>query len=214
MMNLEKKGTFGLYLHAGGKMLSITGTQKFGYLKGRYDAFFRMFKFSSKNYNTGGHDATKEFMLSAVCGAALTLSRLEMDIPDPFVPGLTCGNGKWPSFQLAQFFPTGVMLYGDGYPYTIKFPGLYCSALFYADLSQNGGQYAGKIRNHPDEEAPGRYLSDISAGKIEPFDFTMFVPPGYDDLAGTATPNIIATDDPSLVFSVSFGDGKEVWPEI
>jgi hypothetical protein len=209
-----KKGIFGLYLHAAGKMLSMVGTEEHGYLKGRFEAFAKLFKYSSQDYNADGHDASKEFMMSSACSAAYRISRLEMDIPDPFVPGLICGNGNWPSYQLARFFQTGVMLYGDGYPNAVSIPSLYTSALFYADLVQNDGKYAGKSRTQPDQEAPNRYMADISAGKIRPLDFTMYVPPGYDDLSGASIPNTEATEDPSMVFTVRFSGGKEVWPDI
>ena len=94
-----------------------------------------------------------EQSLSRACTVALMVSRMPMDIPDLFVPGRTCGKGKWPSIQFARFLQTGNMLYGPGFPLSIGFPSLYSSALFYADLTQNGGKYAGKLRSHPDEGA-------------------------------------------------------------
>jgi hypothetical protein len=132
-----------------------------------------------------------------------------MEIPDPFQPGLTCGKGKWPSFQLARFFQMGVILFGQGYPYMIGFPSLYASALIYADLTQNGGQVGGQ----PDIEAINNYVEKCGADELKPLDFTLYVPAGYDNLSGKKIPNIEITDDPDKILTASFFNGEEVWPE-
>jgi len=208
-----KKGVFGAYLHIAGDMISRTGTEELGYLKGNFEAFTRMFKNSDTQFNSDGHDVLKEMFVGFICSAALKISQLDMEFPDPFVPGLTCGKAKWPSYQLARFVQIGVMLYGQEFPNKIAFPSLYTSALFYADLTQNGGQYAGKIRNEPDPEATVRYISDVSDGKKRPLDFIFYVPVGFDNLLGAVVPNVEVTDDPAKIFTVSFAGGKEIWPE-
>lgn len=207
-----KKGVFGVFLHVAGDMISELGSEELGYLKGHFKALSRMYKNSDKQFNTEGHDVMKEFYLATACSAALQISQLEMEVPDPFVPGLTCGKGNWPSFQLANFFQTGVMLFGAGFPYSIASPSLYASLLFYADLIQNGGQYAGKIRSQPDPEAINRYMADVSSDKIKPLDFTFYVPAGFDNLSGTPIPNVKVTEDPAKIFTASLEGGKEIWP--
>ena len=206
-----RKGAFGAYLHIGGHMVSEIGTEELGYLKGRFNAFSRMVKNSDPQFNNQGHDVLKELFLAFTCSAALKISQLDMEIPDPFLPGLTCGKGKWPSFQLARYVETGFVLYGQEFPNKIAFPSLYTSAFFYADLTQNGGQYAGKIRNEPDPEAPSRYISAVSSGKERPLDFTFYIPAGFDNLLGTPVPNVEVTDDPVKILTASFSGGKEVW---
>ncbi len=74
--------------------------------------YARMLKNSDLSFNTDGHDVLKEYNYASTCSAAFQISQIEMELPDPFQPGLNCGNGMWPSFQLAQFFRIGVILYG------------------------------------------------------------------------------------------------------
>jgi hypothetical protein len=163
--------------------------------------------------NKDGHDILKEYFYAGACSAAFQISQLDMEIPDPFQPGLTCGKGKWPSFQLARFFQMGVMLFGQGYPYMIGYPSLYASALLYADFTQNGGQYASQVGAEPDIEAINNYVEKAGANELKPFDFTIYVPPGYDNLSGKMIPNIEITDDPDKILTASFINGEEVWPE-
>jgi hypothetical protein len=208
-----KKGVFGAYLHIAAEMVSDMGTEEFGYLKGRFKASSRICKNSDPMFNKHGHHVMKEFFQAFTCSAALQISQVEMEFPDPFVPALTCGKGKWPSFQLARYFHTAVLLYGREFPNKIESPCQYTSALFYADLTQNGGQYAGSTRSNPDPEAVSRYISDISSGRQKPLDFTLYVPSGFDNLLGIMVPNVEVTEDPAKIFTASFADGKEIWPE-
>jgi hypothetical protein len=210
--NFGRKGVFTVYLNIFADAISRMGTEEMGYLRASFSANARLFKAGEPQFNTDGHDVMKEFLLAFACRAAFIISQLEMDIPDPFVPGLTCGNGRWPSLQLAQFFQRGVMLYGQGFPYSIEYPSLYANVLYYADLTQNGGQYAGEIRGIPNTESVGRYMSDVSSGNKNPLDFTFYIPAGYDNLSGVAVPNVEVTDDPARILTASFAGGKEIWP--
>lgn len=208
-----KKGIWGTILYLASDMISKMGSDRFGYLKDRFHAYARMLKNSNVLLNENGHDILKEYFYSGACSAAFQISQLDMEIPDPFQPGLTCGKGKWPSFQLARFFQMGVILYGQGYPYMIGYPSLYSSALIYADLTQNGGQYAGQIGSQPDIEAINSYVDKVGAGEIKPLDFTIYMPAGYDNLSGKMVPNVKITDDPAKILTASFINGEEVWPE-
>ena len=105
------------------------------------------------------------------------------------------------------------MLFGQGYPYMIGYPSLYASALLYADFTQNGGQYASQVGAEPDIEAINNYVEKAGANELKPFDFTIYVPPGYDNLSGKMIPNIEVTDDPDKILTASFINGEEVWPE-
>ena len=211
--NFGKKGIVGTILHLAGDMISKLGSERFGYLKDRFNVYARMLKNSEGSLNKDGHDVLKEYFYASACSAAFQISQLDMEIPDPFQPGLTCGKGKWPSFQLARFFQMGVILFGQGYPYMIGVPSLYASALLYADLTQNGGQYAGQVGGQPDIEAINNYVEKVGADELKPFNFTLYVPAGYDNLSGKKIPNIEITDDPDKILTASFVNGEEVWPE-
>jgi hypothetical protein len=208
-----KKGFMDVFLNVVGEAVSEMTANKLGYLRGQFNGSSRTYRASDKAFNVGGHDAMKEFYLAAACSFAFTISRLDVEMPDPFLPGLVFGKGKWPSFQLARYFQAAVMLYGRGFPTSIGHPSMYTHAFFYADLTQNGGDYAGHILNRPEADAVGRYMADLAAGKTKPLDFTLYVPAGFETLNGVPIPNVEATGDPARVFTASFSGGKEVWPE-
>jgi hypothetical protein len=207
------KGLWGTILHLAGDMVSKMGSDRFGYLKDRYCVYARMLKNSNILLNENGHDVLKEYFYGSACSAAFQISKLDMEFPDPFQPGLICGKGKWPSFQLAQFFQKGVIFYGQGYPYMVGFPSMYASALLYADLTQNGGQYAGQIWNKPNLEAINQYVEKAATKEVKPLQFTIYMPAGYDNLSGKVVPNVEITDDPAKILTAEFAGGKEIWPE-
>ena len=162
--------------------------------------------------NPDGNDFLLEHQYGAVCLTAFLMSMME-ESPDFFVPDMTWGNGKWPSFALARFAYLGSTLYGPSFPDKIDPSRLHSCALFYADLTQNHGTYAGPFRNQPDPDSVNRYVSDVSSGVTLPLDFTLFVPMGFDNIGGVTVPNVEVTDDPAKIFTAIFAGGKEVWPE-
>jgi hypothetical protein len=103
------------------------------------------------------------------------------------------------------------MIYGLEFPFSITYPSLYSNALFYADLTQNGGKYAGKLRSHPDPQAISKYVSDVASNKMDPLDVVLYIPTGFDTLSGARIPNVEITDDPLRLFTASFKNGKEIW---
>ncbi len=209
-----KKGVFSVYLHMAGSALSKASTNPLGFLKSRFESSAKMYKATETAWNPQGFDIMKEFFYGSACRAAFQISRLEMEIPDPFVPGLTCGKGKWPSFKLAQFFQMGTMLYGEEYPAKVAFPSLYASAFYYADLTQNEGRYTGHEPTQPDLAAMQRYIAEAANGEKKLLDFTFYVPEGFDNILGAKVPNVEVADDPIKIMTVSFAGGKEVWPEM
>ena len=90
---------------------------------------------------------------------------------------------------------------------------MYASALLYADLTQNDGQYAGQIWNQPNLEAINHYVEKAATEEVEPLQFTKYMPAGYDNLSGKVAPNVKITDDPAMILTAEFAGGKEVWPE-
>jgi len=208
------KGFWGTALFALSEYVSLLGSEHLGYLKGGFLYNTMTLRTSNPLWNPLSDDVSKEFLSGMACYAAFQISQADMEAPDPFMPGLTFGKGKWPSYQLASYFFTASFIYGGEFPLKLGPPGLYSAALIYADLKQNGGRYGGEVLFLPDPEGVMRYISDVSDGKVEPLDFTLYVPPGFESVPGIAVPNVEATEDPAKVFTASFDGGKEVWDRI
>jgi hypothetical protein len=206
-----RTGLSGPMLYWSGSLFSKLATEDLGYLSAGFRLTTSMLKASDAAWNPDGHDLFREFSFGLVCVAAYQMSQLDVELPDPFCPGLSFGKGKWPSFQLARFAYLGMGLYGEGFPDRIAFPSIYGSAFQYADLTQNGGRYVGAIRSEPDPEGLRRYLSSLTDGEGTPLDFTVYVPAGYDTVGGASVPNAQVTDDPARIFTASFAAGEEVW---
>jgi hypothetical protein len=207
-----KKGIWGTVLHSAGETISRIGSEHLGYLKRGFGRA-PMLKTSDPSMNPDGHDMYKEFYMGSAILTAYRISQMDTEGDDPFLPGLTWGKGKWPSFALAQFFQMGVILFGAGFPNKIAFPSFYSAAFFYADHTQNESRYTGELRSEPNPEALDRYVSGVLNGQEKPLDFTLYVPAGYDNLSGSHVPNVEATSDPTRILTVSFKGGREVWPQ-
>jgi hypothetical protein len=206
-----RKGLFGPILVWGGNAVSQAGSERFGFLRGPFCAGTTRLKCTNAMWNPDGHDIMKDATYGAACFVAYRMSQLEFEAPDPFLPDLTWGNGKWPSYELAWYVYLGMNLYGDQFPNGIGFPSLYGFAFRYADLAQNKGGYAGQVWSQPDPESANRYISDMSNGNGNPLDFTLYIPAGYEYIGGSEAPNIEVTDDPARIFTASFDGGKETW---
>jgi hypothetical protein len=207
-----KKGLLGSYLAMLGMAISMMGTESLGYIRGAFSGNATILKCSNPMWNPDGHDVCKEFHYGPACLVAHTMSQLEMEAPDPFLPSLTWGKGTWPSYQMASYVQLGIAIYGAEFPNKVGFPSLYGHAFRYADLSQNDGRYTGKIRNQPDPEAAHRYITEVLSGQAKALDFTLYVPFGYDTAGGSNVPNVVQTSEPEKIFTATFAGGKEVWP--
>ncbi|MGA3085250.1 MAG: DUF362 domain-containing protein [Thermodesulfobacteriota bacterium] len=209
-----KKGLESIMLHQGGYSVYCLGTELLGYLSGGVKTQMKMMKLGDPQNNSRGYDFMKEFSQGTVCMVALRMSQVEMETPDLFVPDLTWGKGKWPSFQMAQFISMGMSLYGQGFPFQPGFPSLYGSTFLYADLTQREGKYSGGLLRPQDSEPIMRYVANVQKGEDQPLDFTLYVPVGFDNLGGSLVPNVEATDDPAKILTVRFNGGQEVWGEL
>ncbi len=207
-----KVGAHGILLHLGADYISKAATEAMGYLKGRFSIFSRMIKNSNPQWNEAGSAFLAERHYGSVCLAAFRMSTMG-EFPDFFVPGMTWGNGKWPSFSMADFAYMGSILYGPDFPNKIDPMSMYGRALFYADLTQKTGSYAGQIMTRPDPESVTKYMSDVSGGVTQPLDFTIYVPMGLNSLMGGDIPNVEVTSDLAKIFTASFSNGRETWPE-
>ncbi len=209
-----KKGVFGSYLNLGGESLSELGQTSFGYLRGPFRARAKILKNGNASWNSQGRSLFKEFSYGAVCLVAYRMSLMDFETPDPFLPKLKWGKGKWPSFNFSWYIYLGIALYGNQFPYRIGFPSLYALAFYYADLIQNQGRHSGRIRNHPDPDGISAYLSSVASGQEKPLDFTIYVPTGYENIAGSNVINVEVTNDPAKILTATFLGGKEIWADV
>jgi Domain of unknown function (DUF362) len=205
------QGVFGVMLHMTGRIVTRMGIEEAGMLQGKFSVPATLWKLMDASWNPHRYDLLKEYNYGLICGLAYQMSLLEIELPDLFVPGLTWGKGKWPSFELARHALFGMSLYGEQYPNKIQFPSLYGLAFCHADHTQNEGRYVGRIRNQPDPEGLNRYVRSVGEGKAKALDFTLYVPPGFDNLSGNRVPNVEVPADPSRVFTASFASGTEIW---
>jgi hypothetical protein len=203
-----KKGVFTPILFHGGRSITMTGTDPFGFLQGPFQSSAMILKNSNAAWNKDGHDLNKELPLWAACMVAFRMSQVEAEFPDPFMPGLTWGKGKWPSFQLAYAGYLGGSIYGDQFPEKIAAESLYGYAFTYADLTQTEGRHTG---GQDDPEAINNYISKVADGSEKPLDFTLYVPADFDKRAGAPMPNVESTNDPAKILTATFAGGTETW---
>jgi len=207
-----KKGAWGALLHGSGLGLSKLATEELGQLKSGITQIM-MLKNSDPSLNEKGDDIFKEMMLGMSILAAFNMSQLDMEMEDPFTPGLTFGKGKWPSMQMAQFFRVGMSIFGAEFPQKIAFPSFYSSALIYADITQNSGQLTGTNNiQQVEPDIVDSYMQKVGSGAIQPLDFTVYVPETLALFTDSGIPNIELSSDPAKVFTARFNGGDEIWP--
>lgn len=206
-----RKGISGAYLHLSARIVSRIASETAGFLQGQFDQTTSLLKLMDASWNTHRHDLFKEFNYGFICGVAYQMSLMETEFPDLFIPGLTWGEGKWPSFELAKHVLFGLSLYGEQYPERIQFPSLYGMAFSHADNTQNKSGYVGRTMSEPDQAGLDSYVRGVAEGKVRPLDFTIYVPPGFDNLSGALIPNVEVSPDQARVFTASFSGGKEIW---
>ena len=206
-----RKGIWGTILDALAFSVSLMGAGLTGPPKARFYMNARMLKYADPARNAEGSDLLREYAMGMACLTAMKMSQLPFESPDLFQPSLFWGNGKWPSLQMASYIFNGFTLYGQDFPFQIKMASLYGTVLSYVDLTRNNSQLTGPVYNRPDPQSITRYFSAVNSGEIKPLDFTLFVPPGYENIAGSRIPNVEVTLDPALIFTARFAGGKEVW---
>jgi hypothetical protein len=210
-----QKGLGSIFLYNLGYTTSCLCTEPLGFISGRVKTMMKTLKLEDPQRNSRGYDFLREFSFGTVCVVALRMSQINMESPDLFVPGMTWGKGRWPSFQTAQFIGTGMQIYGQGFPFQPGFPSLYGSAVYYADLTQTGGKYIGLTSGRQqDPEKLRAYVAGVQNSLEQAMDFVFYVPPGYESLGGSPLPNVEATDDPKKVFTVYFKGDQEIWGEV
>jgi hypothetical protein len=204
-------GIFGPLLQVNGDATSRMGTEPFGYLSGPFKATTTWLRCTDASWNRGGHKLLRDYFYGRALMAAYRMSQKDAESPDPLLPGLVWGRGKWPSFQLAWRMYVGFALYGPKFPDKVDFPSLYGLAFRYADLIQNAGRHTGGIRSEPNPGSLERYVAAVLKGQEESLDFTVYVPPGYERVGGSHVPNVQATRDPGQTWTASFMSSKDTW---
>ena len=208
-----KKGIFSPALFLGGIYMNSLGEKDDGDM---FRAFFALtanpLKGTNPEWNESGHHFHREFLMGSVTVVAMMMSSMQTEEKDHCFPQLTWGKGKWPSYAQALDNYLHQVIYGWKFPKQIGLYSLYGSAIAYADHTQNSRQLLGQYCFAPNPKAPMAYLDAVRDKKMEPLDFTFFVPEGYG--AGGRLPNIEETSDPVKIFTVEFEQGKMKWPYV
>ena len=104
-------------------------------------------------------------------------------------------------------------IFGSKFPKKISTgTALYGQAFRYADLKWGGGKYTNG-KSSPKEDVVGKYHGDIAQG-MEPLPFVLYVPSGYGKVNDREIPNVKETDNPDLIFTAGFDNGREEWRKL
>jgi hypothetical protein len=164
---------------------------------------------TKKEWNPAGHDFNNWPEFNLVVTTAIAMAQAPVENTDPFVSGLVWGKGKWPSIQFAEWRHTCNQIYGARFPVNFDImPGLYGTAFQYTDIKFNK---AARISGGGDILTA--YHRDIEQG-AHLLPFTLFVPLGYGKVGSKNIPNVEETDNPKLIFTARFDDGREEWREL
>ena len=212
VIDYSEKGFFpGLEFMAYGARLMALQLEPAELLRIRFLLTALPLRLMRKEWNREGHDLGLGARISGALAAAFFMSQAAQEQADPFVPGLTWGQGKWPSLPLAMLVSLGRRFYGLDFPERFDLlTAPYGQAFRYADARWNGGKYAPPEVLFSGEDVIGRYHADVARGR-EPLPFVVYVPPGLGSLGNGPIPNVEETDDPDLLFTASFSGGEVVW---
>jgi hypothetical protein len=187
-------------------------TEEYGAFKGHfYQQANFLLKNSFSHWNAHGHDFTYEYLLVITATLAYNLSQSESMNKDDFVPGMSWGRGKWPSWQHALRMGFMGIVYGGTSLEQAGLSSLYGDAFQYADKTLNNGGYTGNIDQMvTDPGAMAAYFKALKNGGA-PLDFTLYVPEGFGNFGREKVPNVVETSDPARIFTAHFKGGREVW---
>ncbi|NMM64339.1 DUF362 domain-containing protein [Clostridium sp. P21] len=206
----------------------IISIDEYGPIKKSFLSTSMVIRNSNKNWNSQGHDFSKEAFLIGYAATAYKLSQLDTVYPDIFIKGMMYGRGMWPSWQTVTYMNTNDTIYGSQFINNISLSSLYGSAFQYADKTLNSGiytkntnstalnsdtiQYGDKIPEPVDQNVSAadsikKYFEALSKGAV-PLKFTLYVPKGFEKLKGIKIPNVEGTDDPEKIFTAHF---HQIW---
>jgi hypothetical protein len=165
---------------------------------------------TKKEWNPVGLDINDWAEFNLVIADALEMSCAPSESPDPLVPGLVWGKGKWPSIQFTEWLHICRQLYGAAFPAAVDATNsLYGMAFQNADIKYNHGARTSR----PSLEVFSKYQAEVEQ-EAKSLPFVLYVPQGYGKIVSKPIPNVQETDDPNLIFTVSFDKGSEVWREL
>jgi hypothetical protein len=181
--------------------MSPLGNIKSGFLM---SAFYR---YADPSWNPGRHDFVKNFKIVSDFSLAYELSKSPKSNADPLHPGMSWGNGAWPSMDFAGMLSTMMRIYGQSYPTRVSLGSLYGYAFQYADKVQANGYYTGSTGLNSDPESLNRYLKDHESD-LQKLVFKVYVPRGFGKMGKTTYPNLEETSDPAKIFTAVFPGEK------
>ncbi len=165
---------------------------------------------TKKKWNPVGLDINDWAEFNLIVSRAIAMSQSPIENKDPCVQGLVWGRGKWPSIQFTEWQHISSQLYGVRFPAGFDvMTSLYGIAFQYADYMFNKG--ARTIPFNPN--GINLYHNEIETG-TSLLPFTLFVPAGYAKANGKNIVNVKETENPSLIFTASFDDDKEIWKDL
>ncbi len=193
-------------LRLGAYCTHLIGTSPLGILK---HSFLRnaLWRYANPSWNSEGHDFVKNFKIANDFSLAYALSKSPKKGADAMHPGMSWGNGDWPSMDFAGMLSTMRRIYGQSYPNSVSLDSLYGYAFQYADKKQANGRYTGSTDPRSDPESLNNYLKDTENG-IQILRFKVYVPKGFGKMGSTTLPHLEETNDPSKIFTADFSDEK------
>lgn len=198
-------GTFSIGAYA----IHMQLTEPYGAFRGGFYEMTSGLKSTDKGWNPNGHDFGREYKLVHIAEAAFHLSQSEALSADLFIPGMSFGQGKWPSWQTAFYMLMTRIIYGSHLPENLSLQSIYGAAFQYADQAFGGGAYtAGSEQGNGD--SLGKYFKAVS-NDADPLNFTLYVPAGYGRLQSVKIPNVEETSDPQKILTAHFNGGQEIW---
>jgi hypothetical protein len=209
-----KRGGTGMDFGALGVRMQALDVDTLEMLKWRFLVQVIPLRTANPDWNVSKISMGKRADVTMAFPIAMRLSQLPAEAPDPFVPGMTFGNGKWPSIRYARSLTIFAAIYGAGFPnFFDVLLNPYGTAFRYAALKYGKGEYTGIEAPAAGNDALMKYHSAVSTGK-KPLPFVLYVPTGFGKANGRPIPNVIETSDPRLILTAEFDGGREKWQEL
>jgi hypothetical protein len=129
---MGRKGFYNAFPYLGVYATDLAFGEEYGPLKSYFYLNAHLNKVVNKNWNPQSHDFAGDFFLEFIAEVAFSLSQDEKVGADLFIPGMTFGQGRWPSWQTAAyiFFTSGV--YGSHQPDRLSLQSLFGMAFQYS----------------------------------------------------------------------------------
>jgi len=195
------------YLRLAAYCYHLRGSSPLGWLKSGF-LLGAMWRYADPNWNLGGHDFMKNFKVATDFSLAYSLSKSAKTSGDPTKPGMSWGEGTWPTLPCVGNRSTMSTIYGYAYPGKVSLGSLVGYAFQYADKKHNSGDYTGVTESRSNPQSMDSYLADVRNGS-RPLGFTVYVPVGFGKMGEVRLPNVEETSDPGKVFTAAFPD--ETW---